>query len=96
MYDDLVTLIEFSETPNDMGDLVEAETRKDVFAEVRSVGMKETYQAMSLDLTLEKVFILADYLDYDGQMAIEHNGTRYKVIRTYRKENELEITVKGW
>ena len=69
------------------------ETARDVFAKLGSIGQKEFYQAHAVGLQPEIKFILADYLDYDGEELVQHNGQRYRVLRTYRKGQELEITV---
>jgi hypothetical protein len=36
---------------------------------------------------------LADYLDYNDETLVDHNGQRYRVIRTYRTGQELELVV---
>lgn len=94
MYNDVITLLTIAEAPNAIGDIVETITEKDVFAQVRSIGMKESYEALAVGLKPEMSFLIADYYDYDNQEFIEYNSVRYKVLRTYRKgSNELEIVV---
>ena len=94
MYNDVITLLTITEAPNTIGDIVETITEKDVFAEVKSIGMKESYEALAVGLKPEMSFLIADYYDYDNQEFIEYNSVRYKVLRTYRKgSNELEIVV---
>ena len=94
MYNDVISLLTITQTVNEIGDTVESITKKEVFAAVRSAGMKETYEALNVGLKPEMVFVLADYYDYDDQEHIEYNSIRYKVLRTYRKAtNELEIVV---
>lgn len=94
MKNDVITLIEQIGGGTDAyGDRVFEEYTRDVFCEVASVGQKEFYQAHAVGLQPEIKFILADYLDYNGEMYVSYNGTRYKVLRTYRKGQELEITV---
>ena len=94
MYNDVITLLTITETENDIGDLIETISKKEVFAQVRSIGMKENYESLAVGLKPELTFILADYYDYDDQEFIEYNTVRYKVLRTYRKTtNELEIVV---
>lgn len=77
---------------DDQGDLVTTEDKRQVFCGVQSVGMSETYQAMALGLKPEIKFVLADYLDYQGEQLLEHEGTRYRVLRTFRKGKTLELT----
>ena len=94
MYNDVITLLTITEAPNTIGDIVGTITRADVFAQVRSIGMKESYEALAVGLKPEMAFVIADYYDYDSQEFIEYNSLRYKVLRTYRKgSNELEIVV---
>lgn len=94
MYNDVITLLTITETPNAIGDLVESVTRKDVFAQVKSIGMRETYEAKAAGLKPELTFLIADYYDYGNQEYIEYETVRYNVVRTYRRDsNELEIVV---
>ena len=67
-----------------------------VYAEARSIGQTEFYQAETAGLRPEIKFVITDYLDYQGQQYLVHDGTRYTVLKTYRKSsNELEITCYG-
>ena len=67
---------------------------RDVFCRLQSVGRQEFYQAYAVDVYPELVFVLADYLDYGDELLVEHDGTRYHVIRTYRTGQELEIVAR--
>ena len=82
--DDILTLIRLAE---------DGEATRDVFCRTASVGMKEFYEANARDFYPELKFILADFLDYEGEQLCEHEGIRYRVLRTYRAGQELEITV---
>lgn len=62
-----------------------------VLGRVASVGMREFYEASARDFHPDIKFIIADYLDYENQQIIEYNGEHYRVIRTYRTGQELEI-----
>ena len=90
---DVITLIQQNRSVDDYGDPVITETTRDVFAKLGSIGQKEFYQATAVGLQPEIKFVLADYLDYDGEALVQHDGQRYRVLRTYRKGQELEITV---
>ena len=96
MYDQIIALINQTKTIDESGDTIHTESSREIFAEQLSVGMKEFYMAASPGLKPEKKFRIADYLDYEGEEYLEHEGKRYKILRTYRTEsNELEITVYG-
>lgn len=67
--------------------------RRKVFCSLRSIGQSEFYQAYATDYRPELKFVLADYLDYNGETLIEYDGVVYSVIRTFRTGQELEIVV---
>ena len=90
---EVLTIIQQTRGVDDYGDPVITETTREVFAKLGSIGQKEFYQAHAVGLQPELKFILADYLDYDDEPMVEHNGQRYRVLRTYRKGQELELTV---
>lgn len=83
---ELVTLIKRTPGTDDI-------TKRDVFCGLLSIGQTEFYQANAQDIHPEGKFVLADYLDYEGETLLDHNGERYRVLRTYRKGQELEIVV---
>lgn len=90
---DILTLIQQNQIIDEYGDPVTAETTRQVFCKLGSIGQKEFYQAQVIGLRPEVRFTLADYLDYNGEMLVEHDGTRYRVLRTYRAGQQLELTV---
>ena len=71
-------------------------TNTEVFAEVRSVGMKESYEAMSVGLHPEIVFRLNNEADYDEQRQVIWRNVTYKVIRTYVSGDGIELTCERW
>lgn len=89
---DVLTLIRLEITLDEYGDPVITEIPREVFAEQMSIGLKEFYQAHAVGLQPEVKFKLADYLDYEDEIVVEHDGNRYRVLRTYRTGQELEIT----
>ena len=68
-------------------------SKREVFCSLRSIGVREFYQAHAVDLHPEAVFVLVDYLDYQGETLADHEGHRYRVLRAYRKGQELELVV---
>ena len=90
---ELLTLIQIVNGVDDYGDPAVAETSRTVFCRLASIGQKEFYQAQAVGLQPEIKFVLADYLDYQGELLAEYNGTRYRVLRTYRAGQELELVV---
>lgn len=91
---DVLTLI--SETPEAHGRFDAPEpTRRDVFCTVRSVGMREAYEALSHGLRPEWVFVLTHSFEYQGEKRCEFRGLPYTILRTYVTEADgIEITVE--
>ena len=67
------------------------EETSEVFAEVMSVSQNEFYKALQNGITPELVFRLTDYGDYNGQKVFLYEDERWRVIRTYIKEEALFI-----
>lgn len=78
--DELITLVSDSE-------------QRDLVASLRSIGQSEFYQAHAVGYKPELKFVLADYLDYNGEDLVKHDGKLYRVLRTFRNGLELEIIV---
>lgn len=70
------------------------ESVRTVFCGVRSVRYREFYASYATDYHPELVFVLADYLDYDGETLAEYQGQRYRILRTYRTGLALELTAE--
>lgn len=95
MYNEVIYLLSTQRETNEVGDLVETPKMAMRFARMKSIGQAEFYQAQAQGLKPEIKFVLADYLDYDSQAEVVHNNFRYKVLRTYRTGNEIEIVCYG-
>ena len=90
---DVLTLI--AETPKAHGVFdAPALTRRDVFCQVRSVGMNECYRANEQSLHPTLVFVLADSGEYGNEKICEYQGTRYRIIRSYVDRQRIELTVE--
>lgn len=70
------------------------ETKREVFCSVRTVGMSEAYQAMANGLHPQFVFTLSDYTDYENEKICEYQGVRYRIVRAYRNNQGIELTVE--
>lgn len=90
---DVITLIQQTRGVDVYGDPTIEESTRDVFARLGSIGQQEFYQAHAAGLKPEIKFVLADHLDYEGENLVLYEGQRYRVLRTFRKGQELEITV---
>lgn len=87
-YDSLVRLITVDETSGD-------ETNRESYAEIKTVTMSETYQALTVGLKPSIVAVLPSWLDdYAGEELVEVDGYRYRVLRSYRTEDDhAELTL---
>lgn len=101
MQNEVITLVgKGSVVVDDYGDKSYTETEKVVFAEVKSIGQSEFYQAQTAGLKPEIKFVIADYLDYSGEKVVRYTAygstteEEYTVLRTYRSKNSLEIVCK--
>lgn len=75
---------------------MESKVSDAVFAEIRSIGQSEFYQAHTAGKKPEIKFKITDYMDYRGQRYLLYDGVRYSILRTYRTgSNELEIVCYG-
>ncbi len=89
---EVLTLIRQTRAVDDYGDPVVTETTREVFGRLGSIGQAEFYQAHAVGLKPELKFILADYLDYEDETVVEYSGQRFRVLRTFRNGQELELT----
>lgn len=87
----ILKLIQQTPSVDAYGDTVYTETARDVFCGLRSIGQKEFYEAHAVGLQPELKFVLADYLDYNDEPLVAYNGQRYRILRTYRTGQELEL-----
>ncbi len=99
MFDSVIKLITEVNIIDEYGDTQREVTEKTVFAEVKSIGQSEFYQAQAVGLKPEIKFVLADFFDYAGEKKLKYapyQGTEetYDILRTYRTNNRLEIVCK--
>lgn len=89
---DVVVLISYAEGVDVYGNVTDAsETRKTVFIEEKGVRQSEAYQAQAQGLKADRMFIMR-YADYEDEEVLEHNGKRFNIIRTHRKDADyIEI-----
>lgn len=70
------------------------DVQREVFCRFGSIGMREFYAASATDFHPELKLILFDYLDYEGENLVDYDGKRYRILRTYRTGQELELTLE--
>lgn len=95
LWRDIVTLVWITNTENDIGDIVEQEIKREVFANKKSVRASEFYQAQATGLKPEIMFEIktVEYLD---ERKLVYNNRTYNIIRAYDKNGEtVELICEG-
>lgn len=100
MYDQVIYLVSEKKRVDEYGDMVATRTERPVFAELKSIGQSEFYQAQALGLKPEIKFVLPDYLEYENEKKVifqdfsQDFREEYTVLRTYRNGKLMELVCK--
>ena len=95
LWRDVINLISITTTTNDMGDSIQNETLKQVFADKGSIRQTEFYQAQTTGLKPEIMFKVKS-IDYNQEPKLKFNNKTYNIIRTYDKNGEItELICQG-
>ena len=83
----------FYET-DDIGQQIETETKRPVFANIESVGQNEFFKAGKNGLRPSFKCIIWDF-EYDNEDEVEFNGDIYCIYRTFiRSDEHIELYVE--
>lgn len=85
-----IKLVSITVTDDDIGNQVETETTNEVWAEETGIRQSEFYNAAVAGLRPEKTFIIWAN-EYTGQVKVECNSVKYKLIRTYINPAKSEM-----
>lgn len=88
---DVITLIAESPKAHGIYDNPNLAERT-VFVTVRSVGMTETYTAMSQGLAPEVKFELAAAEEYQGEKICRFHDRLYNILRVFEAGDRVELT----
>lgn len=100
MFNNVIKLVKEVKSVDGYGDTTTTQHEKVIFAELKSIGQSEFYQAQAVGLRPEIKFIIADWLDYNDEKIVRYKAfndaeeQEYTVLRTYRDGNTLEIICK--
>lgn len=73
-------------------DMKDQETKREVYAKKKSIKRSEFYAANQNGIKADIAFIIRIF-EYEGEQLLEHNGKRYKIIRSYETSSEMiELT----
>ncbi|GAB1798629.1 phage head closure protein [Priestia megaterium] len=99
LFNEVLSLIKLGqETQNEEGFLVPGEeTRRQVFANEKSIRGNEFYIAAQSGYTLETMFEVHS-LDYEGETLIDYESKRYRVVRTFERKQEeiIELICRAY
>ncbi|MGJ9381804.1 phage head closure protein [Salipaludibacillus sp. CF4.18] len=94
-FDSVIYFISVKNTQNNMNDIVEVPTLREVLAENKSVRQSEVYQAMATGLKPELMFVTWKN-QYHGEKKLKHENKTYQIIRTHVKKDEtIELVCEG-
>jgi len=94
LYADVANLISQTYTVNSIGDSVPTETERQVYVEVKSIGLKRKIDAAATGLNIEFKLILADIAEYNDEKLVEYKGVRYNVKNVFIADDQsVELTV---
>ena len=94
LYADVANLISQTNTVNSIGDSVPTETERQVYVEVKSIGLKRKIDAAATGLNIEFKLILADIAEYNDEKLVEYKGVRYNVKNVFIADDQsVELTV---
>lgn len=80
-YTELLTLISQTETTDSIGNIINNETQKTIYAKKNKVGSKEFYNAMAVGMT-PTAELQIKLSNYNNEDEVIYNNKRYYVIRT--------------
>ena len=87
---DVIALIKQTVSTNTYGIEEMTETEREVFCRVDSITQTEFYQAADTQINPEYRFTVF-FGDYEGEMLLAFNDSRYSIYRTYRTGDDLEL-----
>jgi len=95
MWRDVIQLVGITEADDGGGGIIETETRREVFANRRSIRQSEFYQAHAAGLKPEMMFEIR-LIDYADEEWLVENGKKRRIMRTYSKNGEIiELVCSG-
>lgn len=91
-YREKIDLIEFTETQDEIGNIIQTETSRTIYAKKNFVGVQEFYNAVAVGITpTAQLQIRA--LNYHNESEVDYNGVRYNVVRTKMVGNDIVLVL---
>jgi SPP1 family predicted phage head-tail adaptor len=85
---DVVNLVTVVNGENEIGDPINVETPREVYANKKSIRQSEFYQAAATGLKPEIMFEIRS-IEYADEKILEFENKSYTIIRTFSKNGEI-------
>ena len=89
---DVLKLVAYEVTFDDIGNQCEKEIIRPTYCEVGNITMTEFYRAKEQKIGV-KYMLKINAFDYRGEKHVIFRGEKYKVIRTYAKDDMMELYI---
>lgn len=86
----VIELIAVTIVEDEIGNRIETEIPRQVFANEMAVNQAEFYNASLAGLKPERMFEIYSF-EYAGETKLSHNGIKYKIIRTETRGEKTRI-----
>ncbi len=88
---DVISLVGIEIIEDDLGNQIEQETLREVFANEFDITATEYYEAGAQGLKAEKRFEIYGF-EYQGETKFKYDGEEYDIIRTQTKGEKIRLT----
>jgi|SRR5690606_25177694 len=88
---EVIELLSVTVTEDELGNQIEKETARQVFANEFSISDRDFYAAAVQGLKPEKRFEIYAF-EYQNEPKFRHNGIKYQIIRTESKGEKIRIS----
>lgn len=91
---EVITLVQIKFTKNELFQDVKKEIHSEIFAERKSIGQREFFNAGQTGIKPSCCFVV-DLYDYNNASFLIYEGKRYSIYRTFEKGSDIELYVEG-
>jgi SPP1 family predicted phage head-tail adaptor len=89
-YNAVIYLIAVSIVTDEIGNQIEQETERKVFANEMTVSQNEFYNASAAGLRPSKMFEIYSF-EYQGETKLKHDRVTYQIIRSEKRGEKMRI-----
>ncbi len=90
-YNEIIDLLTVTYTTDPLGNQIETETPRTIFANEFGVSSSEFYDAAAQGLKAEKQFEIYSF-EYQNETKLTHEGEEYRIIRTQKNGEKMRLT----